>query len=95
MDQGFADLIEGLRAAGLYDDTLIVLTSDHGEEFREHGRVGWHSHSLYDELIRVPLVIWSPGVHGGRFEEPVSLIDVFPTVQEVTVLDSPVVIPAW
>ena len=52
-------LLEMLRRKGLYDQTMIVLTSDHGEEFYEHH--GWnHTHSLYDELIKVPLIIKMP-----------------------------------
>ena len=61
MDRGLAMLVDGLRERGLYDDALILFTSDHGEEFHEHGWVGWHSHTLYDELLRVPLVVKLPG----------------------------------
>jgi arylsulfatase A-like enzyme len=82
VDRGFARLAEGLKALDLYDDTLIVFTSDHGEEFGEHGRVGWHSHSLYDELLRVPLLVKYPGAqHGGSTAaEQVRLIDIPPTI---------------
>ena len=49
-------LVAKLKALGIYDRTMIVLTSDHGEEFFEHG--AWlHTHSVYDEVIRVPLII--------------------------------------
>ena len=61
---------------------LIIFTSDHGEEFGEHGRVGWHSHSLYDELLRVPLIIKFPrSVFGGeRVPRQVRSIDIAPTI---------------
>lgn len=81
-DEGVADLIACLERSGLYDDTMIVLTSDHGEEFREHGVVGWHGHTLYDELLRVPLLVKLPGgkLGGTRIERVVRGIDVAPTV---------------
>lgn len=92
MDEAFGRLVAELRQRGLYDRALIVLTSDHGEEFGEHGRVGWHSHTLYDELLKVPLLIKLPagdGAGGGKgeaagatVEAQVRLIDVAPTVLE-------------
>jgi arylsulfatase A-like enzyme len=60
------------------EDTVVIL-SDHGEEFWDHGGFE-HGHSLYDELLRVPMVIKSPGVGAGRFDEPVSLLDLAPTL---------------
>ena len=63
-------------------DTVVVV-SDHGEEFWEHGGFE-HGHTLYDELLRVPLIIKSPGVTAGRFDEPVSLLDVAPTLASLT-----------
>lgn len=77
-------LLDVLRRKGLYDRTMIVLTSDHGEEFYEHG--GWnHTHSLYDELIKVPLIIKMPqGRHAGRLLDPiVRLTDIVPTILDV------------
>jgi arylsulfatase A-like enzyme len=70
-----------LKANDVHDDTLFVFVSDHGEEFHEHGGVQ-HGHTLYDEVVRVPLIVRFPGgAHAGRrVAEPVSLIDVVPTV---------------
>jgi len=70
-----------LKTRGLYEDSVIVVLSDHGDEFYEHGRFN-HGHSLYDELIRVPLLIRFPGgaFGGRRIATPVELIDVVPTV---------------
>ena len=51
VDTAFGRLIDFLREEELYDDAIIVFTSDHGEEFGERGFVGWHAHTLYDELL--------------------------------------------
>jgi arylsulfatase A-like enzyme len=85
MDRSLGRLLEQLRARGLYEESMIVLTSDHGEEFGEHGWVGWHSHTLYDELLRVPLIVKLPGGRsaGTTIEAPARLIDVAPTITEV------------
>jgi arylsulfatase A-like enzyme len=71
-----------LELRGLYDRTMIVITSDHGEEFGEHGSVGWHSHTLFDELLRVPLIVKYPeSRHAGMVvETQVRGIDLAPTV---------------
>ena len=65
MDDAIGRLTERLDSLGLSSDTLVVLTSDHGEEFYEHGGF-FHSHTLYEELIRVPLLLSGPGVAPGR-----------------------------
>ncbi len=63
--------------------TLFIIAGDHGEAFGEHGEIG-HSVFVYDTTLRVPLVFAGPGVAGGRvISEPVSLIDVVPTVLEL------------
>jgi arylsulfatase A-like enzyme len=74
-------LIKQLKARGLYDRTMIVFTSDHGEEFFDHG--GWgHGQSLYDESLRVPLIIKFPRslYRGRKIPLTVSLVDVMPTI---------------
>jgi arylsulfatase A-like enzyme len=90
-DESFGDLIAVLRNRGLYDETMIVLMSDHGEEFREHGMMGWHTHTLYDELLRVPLVIKLPESRfaGRVVTKAVRLIDVAPTILDVLGIPSP------
>jgi len=82
MDDGLGVLVETLRERDLFDKTMIVFTSDHGEEFGEHGIVGWHSHTLYDELLRVPLIVKLPGSEsaGARVESQVRSIDIAPTI---------------
>ncbi len=74
-------LLDELKRAGLYDDTLIIITSDHGDGFMEHGYLG-HSKAPYEELIRVPLIIKFPNSrYGGEIvKSQVRLIDVMPTI---------------
>jgi arylsulfatase len=82
-DDGLAELVGELRRLGLWDDTLFVLTSDHGEEFFEHGVLG-HGFSLFQEVVRVPLVFRGPGVPAGAvIEEPVQILDLAGTVLEL------------
>lgn len=76
-------LLDQLREQGLYDQTMIIVTSDHGEEFFDHG--SWlHSSNLYNELIHVPLLIKFPGSrYGGRkIDAVVRLLDIMPTILE-------------
>ncbi|RME21864.1 MAG: hypothetical protein D6798_17205 [Deltaproteobacteria bacterium] len=68
--------------AVLDDDDTVVLLSDHGEEFWDHGGFE-HGHTLYEELLDVPLVIRSPGIAAGRYDAPVSLMDVAPTLARI------------
>ncbi|HSS48424.1 MAG TPA: sulfatase [Thermoanaerobaculia bacterium] len=65
VDAAVGTLIAELKRSGHYEDTLIVLLSDHGDEFWEHGRVG-HGHTLYEELLRVPFLVKLPGDPGGH-----------------------------
>ncbi len=67
---------------------LLILSADHGEQLFEHDFWG-HGKSLYPEEINVPLLIRGPGIVPGRYAEPVSLIDIFPTLCELFRLESP------
>jgi len=82
MDRGVRLLVGTLKRLGLYENTVIVFTSDHGEEFDEHGFMGWHSHTLYDELLRVPLIVRLPkGAHGGtRIDGMARSVDIAPMI---------------
>ncbi len=69
-----------LRDEGRYDDSLIVVTSDHGEELYDHGGFS-HAYSLYQEVVRVPLFIKLPGqTEGGEIGARTSLADLYPTL---------------
>jgi len=71
----------------LPDDAIVMVMSDHGEEFWDH-RGFEHGHTLYDELLRVPLMVWGPGIPAGRHSEPVSLLDVTPTLLDALGIDT-------
>jgi arylsulfatase A-like enzyme len=80
LDELLAGFLGFLREEGLERDTLVVLTSDHGEEFQEHGGL-LHGRTQYEELLRVPLVFAGPGIPRGRVvDQPVSLVDLLPTI---------------
>lgn len=79
------ELVDRLDRAGVMDDTLLVFLADHGEELFEHNGFG-HGHDVFDEQVRVPLVVhWPAGweVAPERVREPVSLLDVGPTLVDL------------
>jgi len=78
-DAQLSHLLAGLATAGVAEDTAIVVLSDHGEEFQEHGKLK-HAIHLYDELLRVPLVVHGPGIPRGRVASQVQGIDVYPSL---------------
>ena len=80
-DRCLGEMLEALAAAGHADDTWIVIMSDHGEEFFEHGGFE-HGHSLMPEVSGVPLIIRPPGglAAGVRDDRPVSLLDLAPSL---------------
>ncbi|NLX96364.1 MAG: sulfatase [Rhodopirellula sp.] len=84
LDACLGRLIDALQTRGILENTLVILTSDHGEHFGEHGLQG-HGNSLYRPLLHVPLVIRLPGdvPMGLRLQEPVSLRDVPATVVDL------------
>jgi arylsulfatase A-like enzyme len=83
----FQEIIDHLTRLGKIDDTLIIFTADHGEELFEHGGHG-HGHTLYNELLRVPLILRHPGLQPRRVTETVRLIDILPTVIDLFDLES-------
>lgn len=77
-DRQIDRLVRAIHARGDIDDTVIIFTSDHGEEFGERG--GVYHRTLYDEVLRVPFVIRAPGLAPAVDDRPVEQIDVLPTV---------------
>jgi len=95
-----ARVLTTLEETGLLEQTLVMLYSDHGEEFRDHEAAGrargvdprgiyglGHGQSLYEELLHVPVWIWHPSAAGRREEAPVSLLDLMPTALDWLGLD--------
>ncbi|MBK5254467.1 MAG: sulfatase [Vicinamibacteria bacterium] len=78
-DNEIGRFVTHLTERGLLGRTLMVVTSDHGEEFLEHG--SWeHQKTLYEEVIRVPLIVAGPGVSSRHETQPVNLLDLAPTI---------------
>jgi Sulfatase len=82
-DQAVGHLLDGLRARGLLDHTMVVVTSDHGEELFDHGSF-FHGQSLYDEQLHVPLIVRLPGgtAAGTRVETQVRHVDIVPSIAD-------------
>jgi arylsulfatase A-like enzyme len=81
VDSNIGRILKSLRSLGVDNNTIVVITADHGEEFLEHGQAA-HYKTLYDEVLRVPLVIRYPGhvIPGRQLEGQVRLMDVAPTI---------------
>ncbi len=90
LDGELAHLFDDLKAKGMYDDVVIVLTADHGEEFHEHGG-WWHGTTLYDEQLAVPLIVKPArgGAKGVVADAMVSSVDVAPTIIAAAGLKAP------
>jgi arylsulfatase A-like enzyme len=81
------DLFQKLTERGLLNDTIVVLTSDHGENLGDHGMM-MHRYCLYNSLTRVPLLIrYPPHVPAARIARPISTADVFPTIIDLAGLE--------
>lgn len=79
LDAELARLFDALRDSGVWSETAVILTADHGEEFLEHGGV-MHGETLYQEQLHVPLILLGPGISvGKRVEGNVSQVDIMPT----------------
>ena len=89
----FQPLVSHMKRLGIYDNTLVIVTADHGEELMDHGFIGHPSTSFkgssFDEVLRIPLIMRGPGLPSGRrVEEQVQNVDILPTVLDL--LDIPV-----
>ena len=89
VDQGIGQVVAALHEQGVYDDTLLVITSDHGEEFFEHGGLE-HGHTLFQELIHVPLIFKLPGNSTTRrIPERVTNQSIYQTLLDLCALPLP------
>ncbi len=91
VDDQLDAFLDKLQRAGLLEDTVVIVTSDHGEEFLEHGLIG-HGGNLHPEVLHVPLLFRGPGIRGGRrITSPVAHTDLMPTVLSLLDIESPAV----
>jgi len=94
-EQFFKRLRSTLAHTGLGDNTLVLISADHGEALLDHGLIGhvstFKQGRLYDELIRIPLIAWFPGIlpAGRIIDDPVQCIDLMPTVLELAGIEVP------
>jgi len=93
-DSYLGNLITVLKNEGLLKNTVVILISDHGEDFSEHypfEMTKGHGHSLYEELLRIPLIIYHPLFHGKAsfIDKNVRLIDIMPTILDILGLSIP------
>jgi arylsulfatase A-like enzyme len=92
-DRSLELLVGKLKQLGVLDNTLIIVLSDHGEEFWDHGWTA-HGQSVYQELTHVLLMMWNPSLlpMPRKIDEPVQLIDVMPTVLDLLGLKTPPIV---
>ncbi|MBW2289940.1 MAG: sulfatase [Deltaproteobacteria bacterium] len=89
LDDEIGRFFEWLREHGWLEDTLVIVTSDHGEEFLEHGGL-LHGNSHYQEMLHIPLILGGAGIPAGRrIGAAVSLVDIAPTIFSVLEIPSP------
>ena len=81
-DQQVGRVLDAIERLPFGDNTVVVVTADHGEEFWDHGGLG-HGHTNFEEQLHVPLVMAGPGIRTRRVAEPVSLIDLVPTLLDL------------
>jgi arylsulfatase A-like enzyme len=100
-DELIGDFLAALDDSGAADRTIVVILADHGEAFREHGRM-LHGQSLYENTVRIPLLIRGPGIpHGTVVDQPVSITDVMPTLLDLAGVPAPKgidgqsLVPTW
>jgi len=88
MDSALDRLYTALDERGLLENTWLILTADHGEMLGEHG-LYTHGNALYEETVRIPLLIRAPNPRNGSSTTPVSLIDIAPTILDVAGIEPP------
>lgn len=88
-DDEIGRLIQDLKDTRILDSTLLILTSDHGESMMDHERWFRHGYQVYDELIRVPLLVRGPGFGKKRVSDPVSIADIAPTILQAANVELP------
>jgi len=88
VDHALEKFLSYIEEKGLYDETIIIFTGDHGESLGQHGEIT-HAYFAYNTTLQVPLIISVPGVKPGRIEQYVSHVDIFPTVCDALKIKAP------
>ncbi len=88
LDEHLGRLFDGLKAEGLWENTLVIVTADHGDEFLDHGH-RFHGNTVYEEMTHVPLILHVPGVGPRALETPIGHMEVAPTVLDLLGLEIP------
>ena len=88
VDDDLKNFVQFLDEQHAFDNTILILVSDHGEEFKEHGQIG-HEQTLYIESLHVPLIIMSPDIKPRVVHEGAGLADVMPTVLDLLGISAP------
>lgn len=83
-DSALKDFFNELENSGELDNTIVIITSDHGEEFNEHGTAAFHAVTLYREVLHVPLVIYTPSERSARIADTVEVRSIPATILELT-----------
>jgi arylsulfatase A-like enzyme len=84
LDDQIGRLMHYIQNSGYADNTIILLVADHGEEFLDHGRWGHWESNLFDEILRVPLIVWMPdGPRRRVIRQQVRLLDLMPTILDL------------
>jgi arylsulfatase A-like enzyme len=87
-DKHLQPLFDTLKEKGLYENTVVVITADHGEAFKEHGFY-FHGRTVYTEELKVPLLIRAPGLKPRKVPDFVGLVDLLPTLANMNGLAAP------
>ena len=91
-DASIGRILDHLDSAGKTSNTLVIITADHGEEFQDHGSLG-HDHTLFDELLHVPLIMRAPDVlPTGRSPVPVQSIDLYASIMDLLGIPTPITV---
>lgn len=88
VDAAIGQVLDGLERAGFADDTIVVLTADHGDLLGAHGGLQQKWHNAFDEALRVPCLLAGPGVEPGDVHAPTSHVDLLPTLLGLCGIDA-------
>lgn len=88
MDRNIGLVFDEMDRQNLWSNTIVVFTSDHGQHLGEHQGV-WRKNTLFEESLKVPLVIYAPGLSAGTCDKMVEMVDIYPTITELCKVPTP------